>query len=98
MADYRSIRDVSEAIVGVLVVSARAENFNNDLDFEVLITKDFADRSIANGASLFVYCVYRNGDRRSLASCIGLDGRKTPAQFSLEPQILGGQAGAADLP
>ena len=90
MADYRAIMGVSEAIVEVLRANAKAEEAENlqNLDFEVFTSKDFAEKPISNGASLFIYRVYCNGDHRIPAGRVGIDGHRTQTQLPLELHFL----------
>ena len=73
MADYRAIMAVSEATKGLLRTSYRAEDFNNELEFEVFTSNGFTNNTISNGASLFMYCIYCNGAHRTPPGRIGPD-------------------------
>ena len=87
MADYRAIMGVSEAIMFLLRSSYRREDFNNELEFKVFTSKDFA-KPISSGASLFLYRIYPNGVNRNPAGRIGRDGRRLRSQLPVELHFL----------
>ena len=88
MADYRAIAGVCEAVVGLLRTSCSTDHFNNELEFKLFTSKDFADNTIANGASLFMYRIFCNGAHRIPAGRIGLDGRQVDTKLPLELHFL----------
>lgn len=88
MADFRAIMGVSEAVAGLLRTSYRPEVFNNELEFKVFTSKDFASNTIANGASLFVYRIFCNGAHRLPPGRIRPDGRTDQSQLPLELHFL----------
>ncbi len=88
MADYRAIAGVCEAVVGLLRTSCSADDFNNELEFKLFTSKDFAENTIANGASLFMYRIFCNGAHRIPAGRIGLDGRRLDTKLPLELHFL----------
>jgi hypothetical protein len=97
MADFRAIRAVGEAIMGLLESSYRASDFNGiDADFRMFTSRDITSNTITNGASLFMYRLYCNGTFRHPPGRIAADGRRSDAQLPLELHFLitvwGGEA------
>ncbi len=97
MADYRAIRAVGEALMGLLQTSYRPEDFNDIVaDFRMFTSRDFTNNAITNGASLFMYRLYCNGVYRIPPGRIGADGKQTDTQLPLELHFLitvwGGEA------
>ncbi len=88
MADHRAIAGVCEAVVGLLRTSCCPDDFNNELEFKLFTSKDFADNTIANGASLFMYRIFCNGAHRIPSGRIGLDGRQMDTKLPLELHFL----------
>lgn len=88
MADFRAIMAVSEAIVNLLRVNYRPEDFNNELEFRVFTSKDFGNNTLQNGASLFPYRIYANGAHRTPAGRIGTDGRPLRSVLPVELHFL----------
>ena len=88
MADHRAIMAVSEAIVNLLRVNYRPEDFNNELEFKVFTSKDFGSNTIHNGASLFPYRIYANGAHRTPSGRVGLDGRPLRSVLPVELHFL----------
>ncbi|MEV6041178.1 DUF4255 domain-containing protein [Nonomuraea sp. NPDC052116] len=64
MATYRAIDTVCQAVVDLLRDSSSPAMFNQDLDFRVYTTSDFAQHMTA-GVSLFLYRVFVNGVYRT---------------------------------
>ena len=87
MADYRAIKGVTEAVIYLLRSSYRYEEFNNELEFRIFTSRDFA-KPIANGASLFLYRIYPNGVHRTPAGRVGRDGRRLQTQLPVELHFL----------
>jgi hypothetical protein len=88
MADYRAITAVTEAIVNLLRVNYREENFNNELEFKVFTSKDFSANVLQNGASLFPYRIYTNGTHRIPSGRIASDGRPLRTALPVELHFL----------
>lgn len=88
MADFRAITGVSEAVVELLRTSYRPEVFNNELEFKVFTSRDFANNIISNGASLFMYRVFVNGVHRSPPGRLRADGRRDQTQLPVELHFL----------
>lgn len=88
MADYRAIMAISEAIMGLLRTSYRPDLFNNELEFKVFTSKDFANNTIANGASLFMYRIFCNGVHRLPPGRVRPDGKMDQTQLPLELHFL----------
>jgi len=96
VADYRAILGVSEAIINLLRTSYRPEDFNNELEFKIFTSRDFANPPFSNGISLFLYRIYPNGVHRIPAGRIAPDGRRQQTQLPLDLHFLltvwGGEA------
>jgi len=88
MADFRAIMAASEAIVNLLRVSYRPEDFNNELEFRVFTSRDFGNNTLQNGASLFPYRIYANGVSRTPAGRIGPDGQPLRSALPVELHFL----------
>jgi hypothetical protein len=92
MADHRAIAAVSEGIMGLL----RSSYPETDMDFRVVTSRDFAENTITNGASLFMYRVFCNGTFRIPPGHVGTDGLKRDTELPLELHFLitlwGGEA------
>jgi hypothetical protein len=88
MADFRAIMAVSEAVVNLLRVNYRPEDFNNELEFRVFTSKDFGNNTLQNGASLFPYRIYANGAHRTPPGRVGLDGRPLRSVLPVELHFL----------
>ena len=87
MADYRAITAVSEAVMHLLRTSYRPEDFNNELEFKIFTSKDFAN-PISSGISLFLYRIYPNGVQRTPPGRTGPDGRQLQSQLPIELHFL----------
>lgn len=87
MADYRAIRGVTEAVMYLLRSSYRPEYFNNELEFKIFTSKDFAS-PISNGASLFLYRIYPNGVQRTPPGRIDRHGQQVNTQLPVELHFL----------
>ncbi len=92
MADHRAIAAVSEGIMGLL----RSSYPGTDMDFRVVTSRDFAENTITNGASLFMYRVFCNGTFRIPPGRVDPDGNKRDTELPLELHFLitlwGGEA------
>lgn len=88
MADFRAIMAVSEAIVNLLRVSYRPDDFNNELEFRVFTSRDFGNNTLQNGASLFPYRIYANGVSRTPPGRIGTDGQPLRSALPVELHFL----------
>lgn len=87
MADYRAIMGITEGIIQLLRTSYRFEDFNNDLEFKVFTSKDFAN-PIANGVSLFVYRIFPHRVSRTPAPSLGVNGRLLRSTLPVEVHFL----------
>ena len=87
MADYRAITAVSEAVMHLLRTSYRPEDFNNELEFKIFTSKDFAN-PISSGISFFLYRIYPNGVQRTPPGRTGPDGRQLQSQLPIELHFL----------
>lgn len=87
MADFRAVSTACQAIVELLRSSYRQEDFNNELEFRVFTSRDFAN-PIANGVSLFLYRIYPSGVQRTPPGHLGADGRRLPPQLPVELHFL----------
>lgn len=97
MADFRAIRAVGDALMGLLQSSYRPDEFNDIVaDFRMFTSRDFTNNAITNGASLFMYRLYCNGAFRIPPGRINADGRRDDTQLPLELHFLitvwGGEA------
>jgi Pvc16 N-terminal domain len=97
MADFRAIRSVGEALMGLFESSYRPADFNDIVaDFRMFTSRDFTRNAITNGASLFMYRVYCNGTYRTPPGRIGADGKRMDTELPLELHFLitlwGGEA------
>jgi len=87
MADYRAIKGVTEAVIYLLRSSYSPDDFNNELEFKIFTSKDFA-KPISNGASLFLYRIYPNGVHRSPAGRVDRHGQRVQTQLPVELHFL----------
>ena len=87
MADYRAIKGVTEAVIYLLRSSYSPDDFNNELEFKIFTSKDFA-KPISNGASLFLYRIYPNGVHRSPAGRVDRQGQRVQTQLPVELHFL----------
>lgn len=97
MADFRAIRAVGDALMGLLQTSYRPDEFNDIVaDFRMFTSRDFTNNAITNGASLFMYRLYCNGAFRTPPGRLNPDGRRADTQLPLELHFLitvwGGEA------
>jgi hypothetical protein len=97
MADFRAIRAVGDALMGLLQTSYRPEDFNDIVaDFRMFTSRDFTNNAITNGASLFMYRLFCNGAFRIPPGRINADGRRADTQLPVELHFLitvwGGEA------
>jgi hypothetical protein len=89
MADFRAIRSVGDALMGLLQSSYRPEEFNDIVaDFRMFTSRDFTNNAITNGASLFIYRLYCNGAFRIPPGRINPDGRRADTKLPLELHFL----------
>jgi len=92
MADYRAIAAISEGIMGLL----RSSYPGSDTEFRVVTSSDFSEKTVANGASLFMYRVFVNGSARVSLGEVGHDGAKRGTVLPLDLHFLitlwGGEA------
>lgn len=87
MADYRAIMGITEGVIQLLRTSYSSEDFNNDLEFKVFTSKDFAN-PIANGVSLFVYRIFPHRINRTPAPSLGVNGRRLRSILPVEVHFL----------
>jgi hypothetical protein len=87
VAHYRAITAVCEGVLSVLRSSYRPDDFNNELDFQVYLARDFAT-PMAAGVSLFLYRIFPNGTHRTPAGRIGPDGRRYRSQLPLDLHFI----------
>lgn len=96
MADYRAIRAVAEAVVVLLRSHCCPPELGNGLDLQVYGSRDFTDRPIGNGASLFVYRVMMSGSHRTPPGRVRPGGERLKTRLPVEMHFLvtlwGGQA------
>jgi hypothetical protein len=88
MANYRGIMAVCEAVIHLLRSSAQSEEFNNELEFEVYLPKDFSESTITSGVSLFLYRIFPNGTHRTPSGRIGPNGQRYQTQLPLDLLFL----------
>lgn len=84
MADVRAVMAVSQAVLGVLQGSYRDDVFNTELEFESYTTRDFTDRTIQTGVSLFLYRVMVNGSHRTPPGRLDALGRPRQTQLPVD--------------
>ena len=87
MADYRAIKGVSEAVIYLLRSSYRPEDFNNELEFRIFTSKDFAS-PMSNGVSLFAYRIYPNGVHRTPPGRLDRHGMQLQTQLPVDLHFL----------
>jgi hypothetical protein len=89
MADFRAISAVSEAVIGLLRSNylAGAPYFNNELEFQIYLAKDFAQPMTA-GISLFLYRIYPNGTHRNPRGRPGPEGQHYRNQLPLDLHFM----------
>ena len=87
MASFRAVASVCEAVVRLLRDSYQPDDFNNELEFKVFVSTDFA-QPIAAGVSVFLYRVFQDGVYRSPTGRIGPDGRRFRTQLPLDLHFL----------
>lgn len=84
MADYRAIAALSEGIMGLL----RSSYPGSDMEFQVVTASDFSEKTITNGASLFVYRISVNGSSRAPPGKVGHDGAKRDRALPIDLHFL----------
>lgn len=87
MAGYRAIAATCEAVVHLLRIGHRPEDFNNELEFKVYLAKDFQQPMTA-GVSLFLYRIFPNGSHRTPAGRLGPSGQRYKTQLPLDLHFL----------
>jgi hypothetical protein len=96
MADYRAIWAVAEAVVVELQSRCCPPEIGADLGFQVYGSRDFSDRPIENGASLFVHRIMVSGTHRTPAGRVLPGGARLRNRLPVEVHFLltiwGGQA------
>ncbi len=97
MADFRALRAVGEAVMGLLESSYKPADFNGIVaDFRMFTSRDFTNSTITNGASLFMYRLFCNGSYRIPPGRLADDGKRNDTQLPLELHFLitiwGGEA------
>lgn len=97
MADFRALRAVGEAVMGLLESSYQSSDFNDIVaDFRMFTSRDFTNNTITNGASLFMYRIFTNGAYRIPPGRLAVDGKRNDRQLPLELHFLitvwGGEA------
>lgn len=88
MADFRAVTAVTEAVVNLFRVSYQPDDFNTELEFRVFSSRDFANNSMQNGASLFPYRLYVNGANRLPPGRIGPAGERLKNRLPVEVHFL----------
>ena len=84
MADYRAIAAICEGIMDLL----RSSYPGSDMEFRVVTSSDFSEKTISNGASLFMYRVCVNGASRVLPGTVGQDGAERKTVLPLDLHFL----------
>jgi hypothetical protein len=89
MADYRAVPAVTEAVIELLQsrFQAAPEYFNNELEFQIYLAKDFSQPMVA-GVSLFLYRIYPNGTLRSQRGRPGPEGQQYRNQLPLDLHFI----------
>ncbi len=87
MASFRAVAAVCETIVRLLRDNYRPEDFNNELEFKVFLSTDFA-QPIAAGVSVFLYRVFQDGTYRSPSGRVGPTGQRFRPQLPLDLHFL----------
>lgn len=89
MADFRAIAAVSEAVIELLRANylAAPTIFNNQLEFEIYLAKDFS-QPMAAGVSLFLYRIYPNGTHRNPRGRPGPAGQQFRNQLPLDLHFI----------
>ena len=89
MADFRAVRAVGEALMGLLESSYRPADFNDIVaDFRMFTSRDFTSNTITNGVSLFMYRLYCNGAFRIPPGRVTIDNQRNDRQLPLELHFL----------
>ena len=83
MADFRAIEGVSRALVHLLRMSYRSDDFGNDLQFDVYTHENFR-QPMAAGVSVFLYRVVVNGTHRIPAGRMESAGRRKATMLPLD--------------
>jgi hypothetical protein len=87
MADFRGIEGVSNALVHLLRMSYRSEDFDNELQFQVYVHENFT-QPMSAGVSVFLYRVVPNGTYRIPAGRIQPGGRRVDTKLPLDLHYL----------
>jgi hypothetical protein len=87
MASFRAVASVCEAVVRLLRDSYQPADFNNELEFKVFLSTDFA-QPIAAGVSVFLYRVFQDGTHRSPSGRLAPDGQRYRPQLPLDLHFL----------
>lgn len=87
MANYKAIAAVSEGVISLLQDNYQPEDFNNELEFKVYLSKDFFQPMTA-GVTLFLYRIYLNGTQRTPSGRMGPDGQRYRPQLPVDLHFL----------
>jgi hypothetical protein len=89
MANHRAIAAVSEALSYLLQSQYDPADFDgNQLQFPVYVAKDFSNKPIEAGVSIFLYRVYVNRVQRTPPGRIDVSGRRTKPQLPVDLHFL----------
>lgn len=88
MSDFRTIKAVSDVVIGVLRSNYSPEDFNStELAFNVFLASNFKTGMEA-GVSLFMYRVLINGTQRTPSQKPMPDGRRFQTQLPLDLHFI----------
>lgn len=87
MADHRAIAAVGEAIIHLLRASYDPAVLQNELEFKLFTSRDFAN-PLESGASVFLYRVFPHGTMRTPAGRIGVNGERQRSRLPVELHFL----------
>jgi hypothetical protein len=87
MASYRAVAAVCEAVRRFLQSNYRFEDFNNELEFDVYLARNFSAPMNA-GVSLFLYRIFPNGTHRTPPGRLTPQGSRYRTQLPLDLHFL----------
>lgn len=87
MADFRGVAATCAAVIYLLRANYRPADFNQELEFSVYSTQDFAQPMEA-GVSLFLHRIYVNGAHRAPSGRIAPNGRRKRNRLPLDLHFL----------
>lgn len=87
MADFRAIAGVCDAVIRLLRLNYDADDFNNELQFQIYLSDNFS-QPMSAGVSLFLYRVAPNGTHRAPRGRVGPGEQRYKSQLPVDLHFL----------